>query len=425
MKTARIPFYLLIGFNVLTWIIYLSNPFIDLRSNNHVLALVYVATNIAFLYFGLKNGEKVSKYLNLRKTSAVSSFVARYLNIYFVFYILTFTLKYAYELRCSAFDLSALVNRIAIGIANPQLGYQLTLAGAQPLPWSLYTFINIFDSAFFIVGMLCWLKMRPWQRIVFVILAIFDVIKWLGAGTSFGIMQMATTFVLVFCLSIKKDYLPKKRIISIIGVVLIVFFAAIVAFGINMQGRSGGTFTDLESTKVNLDSFVYVYFVSHLPQWFQDLYQYIAGYFTNGYYNLELAFNCDFDWCFFFGSTYTTTRITDDFLGLGIEARNYPTKVFQRFGVDPYINWHTCYTWLANDFSFYLVPFVVYWIGNTASKALILFRKYNDMVSGVLFILLANMIVFFFANNNYLSGRFYVFLFVLILWYNRKYKVYS
>lgn len=423
MKTARIPFYLLIGFNVLTWIIYLSNPFIDLRSNNHVLALVYVATNIAFLYFGLKNGEKASKYLNLRKTSSASSFVARYLNIYFVFYFLTFTLKYAYELRCPAFDLPALVNRIAIGIANPQVGYQLTLAGSQSLPWSLYTFINIFDSAFFIVGMLCWLKMRPWQRIVFVILAIIDVIKWLGAGTSFGIMQMATTFVLVYCTSIKKNYLTKKRIISIVVVVLIVFFAAIVAFGINMQGRSGGTFTDLESTKVNLDSFVYVYFVSHLPQWFHDLYQYIANYLTNGYYNLELALNCDFDWCFFLGSTNTMTGIADDIFALGIETRNYPTKVFQQFGVDPYVYWHSCYTWIANDFSFYLVPFVVYWIGNTASKALELLRKKNDMISGVLFVILANTIIFFFANNNYLSGHYYVFLFVLIVWYNRRYKV--
>ena len=423
MKTARIPFYLLIGFNVLTWIVYLSNPFIDLRSNNHVWTLVYVLMNIVFLYFGLKNGEKVGEHLSLRKTSSASSFVARYLTVYFLFYILTFTLKYAYELRCPAFDLPALVQRIAIGISNPDVGYQLTLSGEQPLPWSIYTLINIFDSAFFIVGMLCWQKMRPWQRFLFVILAIVDIIKWLGAGTSFGIMQMANTLVLVYCLSIKKEFLPKKRLVSIIVVVLIVFIAAIIAFGINMQGRAGGSFTDLKSTTVNLDSFVYVYFISHLPQWFQDLYQYIAFYLVGGYYNLELAFDCDFDWCFFMGSTNTMTGIADDLLGFGIEARNYQTKIFQQFDVDPYIYWHSCYTWIANDFSFILVPFVVYWIGNTASKALKLYRKYNDMISGVLCILLANTIIFFFANNNYLSGHFYVFLYVLILWYNRKYKV--
>ena len=423
MKTARIPFYLLIGFNVLTWIIYLSNPFVDLRSNNHDLALVYVAMNIAFLYFGLKKGEKGGVFLSLRKTSSASSYVARYLNAYFIFYIFTFTLKYAYELRCPAFDLPALVNRIAIGMANPDLGYQLTLRGAQSFPWSIYTIINIFDSVFFIIGMLCWPKMRPWQRYLFAILAIIDVIKWFGAGTSFGIMQMATTLALVYCLSIKKEKLPKKRLVSIIVEVFVAFFAAIVAFGINMQGRAGGSFTNLASTKVNLDSFVYVYFVSHLPQWFQDLYQYVAFYIVDGYYNLELAFDCDFDWCFFLGSTNTMTGIADDILGFGIEARNYPTKVYQQFDVDPYVYWHSCYTWIANDFSFYLVPFVVYWIGNTASKALELFRKYNDMVSGVLFILLANTIIFFFANNNYLSGHFFAFLYVLFLWYKRKYKV--
>ena len=39
-------------------------------------------------------------------------------------------MKYAYELRCPAFDINALVNRIIIGIASPDLGYQLTLKGA-------------------------------------------------------------------------------------------------------------------------------------------------------------------------------------------------------------------------------------------------------------------------------------------------------
>lgn len=423
MKTARIPFYLLIGFNVLTWIVYLSNPFIDLRSNNHVLAQVYVALNIVFLYVGFKNGEKSGKYLRMRKTVSASSFVARYLTLYFVFYILTFPLKYAYELRCPAFDLPALINRIAIGIASPDLGYQLTLQSALSLPWSIYTIINIFDSAFFIVGMLCWKQMRAWQRYVFVVLAIIDILKWFGAGTSFGIIQMATTLVLVYCISLNNEYLPEKRIVSIIAAVFVVFIAAIVAFGINMQGRAGGTFTDLTSTKVNLDSFVYVYFISYLPKWFQNLYQYVAFYLTDGYYNLELAFDCDFDWCYFLGSTNATTGIADNIFGLGIEARNYPTKLFQQFDVDPYVYWHSCYTWIANDISFYLVPLVVYWIGNTASKALEFFRKYNDMISGILFIILANTIFFLFANNNYLSGHFYAFLFVLILWYNRKYKV--
>lgn len=423
MKVVRIPFYLLIGFNLLTWIIYLSNPFLAAETDKHYLTLVYVLINIGSVYVGFKNGEKNAEQLCVRTLKTARMFSNKYMNVYILFYLLTFTLKYSYELRCPALSLFALINRIAIGVANPDLGYALTLQGDQSFPWSIYTLINVIDCAFFIVGMLCWKNMKKWQKIVFFILVIIDVVKWFGAGTSFGIMQMCTTLVLVYCISIKKDVLNKMQVISVILLVLVIFIVAVVSFGINMQGRAGGSFNDLSSTKLNLNSFVYVYFISYLPHWFQNLYAYIAHYLVGGYYNLEYAFSCNFDWCYFLGSTNTMTGFADDFFNLGIRAQNYPTKIYEKFDIDPYIYWHSCYTWLANDFSLYLVPFVVYWFGNTASKALIMYKKYKDMFSGVLFLLLANTILFFFANNNYLSGHFFVFLFVLIKWYNNKYYV--
>lgn len=424
MKTTKIPFYLLLGFNLLTWIIYLSNPFLASETDNHYFTLIYVLLNIIFLYLGFKKGESDGLFLGLKRKTTSHSFSLKYMNAYFLFYLLTFTLKYAYELRCPAFDIPGLINRIAIGIANPEIGYSLTLKGAQSFSWLIYTFIDFIDSAFFIVGMLCWQNLKKWQKILLVLLAIVDIIKWFGAGTSFGIMQMCTTLVLIYCITLSKSFLNKKQIISILILVLGIFIAAVVSFGINMEGRAGGEFNDLGSTNINLDSFVYVYFISYLPQWFQDLYQYIAHYLVGGYYNLEYAFNCEFEWCFFLGSTNTMTGLADDIFNLGIEARNYPIHIYEKYGVDPYIYWHSCYTWLANDFSFYLVPFVVFWMGRTACRALIIYRKYKDIVSGVLFILLANTIIFFFANNNYLSGHYFVFIFILIKWYNNKCKCY-
>lgn len=422
MKTSKIPFYILIGFNILSWVIYVSNPYLNSVSSTHDLTVFYVLVNIIALYYGLKNGEKNANHIQLRRTSLVGGFSRKYLWYYFVFYILTFTLKYAYELRCPAFDISALVNRIIIGIASPDLGYQLTLKGAQSFSWSIYTIISTVDSGFFIIGMLCWKQMSKVQKPIFIVLVVFELLKWFGAGTSFGIMQICTTFVLVYVINMKRESLSKKELFRTGSVLLLVFIAAIVSFGTNMQGRAGGELQDITSSKVNLDSFVFKYVIAYLPEWFQNLYDFICRYLVGGYYNLEYMFQCDYDWTYFLGSTNALTTLADDIFHIGVESLNYQTKIYDKFGIDPYIYWHSCYAWWANDFTIIGVPFVVYWIGKIASRALSLYRRYEDLTSGIVFVILANTIIYFFANNNYFSGHLFFLLVVLAIWNKKMYK---
>lgn len=422
MKTTKIPIYILVGFNFFTWLIYLSNPFANSVSEMHNYTILYVLLNILMLYWGLKQGVKSGNRLNPRRIIRVKTFFKKYMTPLFVFYILTFSLKYAYELRVPVFDIPALINRIAMGITSPDLGYALTLTGSQSFPWSLYMMMSIVDGAFFIIGMLCWDYLSKFQKSIFVLLAVIDVLKWFGAGTSFGIMQMLSTLLLVYVISIKSNQLTRKQIIKYIFVGGVLFIFAITAFGINMEGRAGGSFTDIKETDINTDSFFYHYFVSILPKWFQDMYQFIARYLVGGYYNLELAFTADYDWCFFLGRNNALTRIADDFLHIGIEPINLQHKIYQMYGIDPYIYWHSIYTWLANDFTLFGVPIVVYVIGKLTSMTLMVYTKYNDMISGVIFILLANCTIYFFANNNYLSGHYYVFLGFVIIWLTSRYS---
>lgn len=421
MKAEKIPIYILVGFNLLTWVVYLSNPFANSVSSMHGITILYVLLNILMLYWGLNNGVKAGKLLNPRKIILGEKFYRKYMTPLFVFYILTFTLKYAYELRIPAFNLSALIQRISIGIASPDLGYALTLSGEQSFPWSLYTLISIVDGAFFIIGMLCWKYMTRFQRYIFVFLVLIDMLKWFGAGTSFGIMQMLTTFLLVFVISKNSSQFSKKQVVKYLLISGFVFIVAITSFGINMEGRAGGSFTDIESTDINTDSFFYTYFVSILPKWFQDLYQFIARYLVGGYYNLELAFTTDYDWCWLLGRNNTLTVIADDLLHIGIEPLNLQHKIFQMYGIDPYIYWHSIYTWLANDFTLYGVPIAVFIIGKLTGMTLVVYSKYNDMVSGVVFVLLANCALYFFANNNYLSGHYYVFIVFVLIWLTSRY----
>lgn len=423
MRTQKLPFYLLVGFNLLTWIIYLSNPYLASSTDTHILTVIYVLLNIICLAVGFRTGERVSGSTALVKVTYADNFYKRFYTKYFIFYILTFLLKYAYELRIPAFNINALITRVLVGISNPEIGYVMTLEGAQSYSWSIYQFINLFDCGFFIVGMLCWRYLSKFEKTTFSILVVFELLKWFGAGTSFGIMQISTTLALVYVASMSIEYLSKKQLFKISFVLGLVFIFAVIAFGSNMQGRSGGELRDIQSSQVNLDSFVFKYFVAYLPTWFQDLYDFVVRYLVGGYYNLEYAFRCDYDWCMFLGNNNALTTLADDVFHLGVEENSYPIKIFHKFGVDPYIYWHSCYTWLANDFTLFGVPLVVYWIGRTTSLALSMFRQYNDMVSGVIYVILGNVIIFFFANNNYLSGHFYLFMIVFLYWVNVKYRI--
>lgn len=425
MRTVKLPFYILIGFNIITLLIFMSRPFVS-YSGTYALTVLYIIINILFVCLGINDGfRRANESTPISGKKALSDVSKRALTTYLIFFLSTFLLKYAYELHTPIFDIGALVNKIVTGIINPQLGYTRDRS-YFPFNWSIYVVICIFDSLFFIVGMLCWRKFTALQKSVFVVLTLIEILKGMGTGSSFGEIKMLTTLALVIIASIKKEEIEFKKVLQYSLYVLVVAFLVLLIFRHNMEGRAGGEFSEktMENFEFNTESFVYVYFVSWLPERIQNLYVYVCYYLCNGYSNMEYAFKCDFDWTYFMGSNDAKSRIFELIFGIDVEPMNYQSKIFKEYYVDPYINWHSCYTWLANDVSFYGVPLLLFFIGKFCSTALVFYRKYNDLLSGIVFIIFANMIFFLFANNNYIANIFYSFILVFPYWlFTRFYRI--
>ncbi|MBR5033752.1 MAG: hypothetical protein IKX71_00430 [Bacteroidales bacterium] len=333
----------------------------------------------------------------------------------------TFLIKYAYELNVPVFDISGLVDRIIAGIFDPLLGYTRDRSYAS-YSWSLYVLISVFDGVFFIVGMLCWRKLSRFQKYLFVFLAIIESLKSMSTGSSFGEIKMMTTLAMVYLAGMKNETIEKRRVGRILLYVLTIVFVTLLIFGHNMEGRAGGEFSDMtvEHFNFNTDSFINKYVISLFPMRIQNLYVYICHYLNNGYYNLEYAFNCKFEWTYFLGSNDAKSHIFA-LLGFDVEPLNYQIKIFKEYGVDPYIYWHSCYTWIANDVSFFGVPIVMYFVGKFCASALVMYRKHQDLLSGMVFVIFANMIIFLFANNNYIANLFYSFILVFPYWLFTRY----
>ena len=412
------------GFNLLTLVIYLSNPF-WVNSGYHGLAVVFICISLFFLGWGYKTGLKKGTTIKaIPNKSFLSEINHKTLQLYMVFYVLTFLMKYAYELHCHLFDIGGLVRRIALGISDPYLGYTMSLGETyRPFRWSVYVFICLFDGIFFIVGLLSWKKLKKGEKWLFIILSLIELLKGLGSGSSFGEIKMITTLAVVLLVNLKDVRLTRKQKNTLLLGLVMAFFSAVFIFGYNMSGRSGGEFSDTlgDSLNFNQESFINKYLISHLSKSMQNFYVYICNYLVHGYYNFEYAFAVDYDWTWFFGSNDAKTNMLKIIAGVDVEQYNYQMKILKQFQVDPYVSWHSCYLWLANDVSLFGVPFVLFLVGRYTGFALVLFRRYDDLLSGIICVIFANMVLFLFANNNYIANLFYSFLILFPVWLFTRY----
>ena len=135
MKTINLPYYFLLGFNIMTLLLYVLNPFNIGVPSNHWLTIFYISLCLFLFSLGFKSGIRKGRKKPALGNYRFTSLSKVNLNMYFAFFIMTFLLKYAYELRVPVFDFSSLIQRVMLGISNPDLGYALTLRGPQSFSW--------------------------------------------------------------------------------------------------------------------------------------------------------------------------------------------------------------------------------------------------------------------------------------------------
>lgn len=159
-----------------------------------------------------------------------------------------------------------------------------------------------------------------------------------------------------------------------------------------------------------------------IPQEIIETYMYVLSYFTQGYYHTLFAFDMDFEFTYFFGNNPNLSLLGEVLLGEEIHKKTYVYRM-SSFGVDPEINWHSAYTWIASDTTFYLMPFFFMGIGYLYGVSWRLSFLYKDLHSKVIFLVFSIFLIFLFANNNFISSILYSLFFLIPYWYlSRIYK---
>ena len=420
MRTEGLILKVLLYFNIFTLVMYVITPF-SINSGYRIINVFYITLNILMMALGFRQGRLKTNNLIHQSGVNVST---RIFNFVLFFYVCTFTIRYSYMLYLPPFDFNALINRISIGVADPYLGRSF-IHGVSTIPWTIFFLTSIIDSVFFIYALICWNQLKRFSKVIIVLLLVFECLYSLGTGTNFGIIMLVACVFLAILMQIPYETLSKRIILKICLLGFIALTFVIYIFSYNMEGRSGGNLENLSggdylalgsSVSINTNAFI-----DALPYRLQVLLLFIFSYLTQGYMFLENIYELDFHWGGFFGNNPALQSLAQDFLFLNPEMNSYQMQM-EKLGVDSYVNWHSCYLWLANDFTILFVPFVVYYIAKFASAALHMFRTSRDLSSGIVFVVLANMLLFMFANNNYLSSVFYSFMFIFPYWYFRKYR---
>lgn len=411
------PILGIVGFNLLTLFVFVTAP-VEWQSANVFNVCGFVLFCLVLVVMGFGLGQYGGRAAPLAKPHFFDA--KALIRILFPFYVLTFSISYAYRLDLAPFDIPGIVSRLIAGLEDPVLGYSSTLTrtGQGPIPWSVYFAIAVFNQLFFAAGFLQWRHLSRAAKVLFAGLVGIELFYWVGTATTFGVIALATTWGLsTMFWGIRGATSGFRSQFATLPLLVLLLAGCIAFFSYNLYRRSNfvqldvDRFETLQTLKVPLIRDHPAFAVVPEPLW--PTYLMVVSYMAQGYHHLSFAFDLDFRSTGLLGNNPALISLVGAF-GISVWDDTYMHRLhsagFDEFGV-----WHTAYMWYASDVSFYGVPVVLFCLGYLFGFSWAQGR-HGDFLSRIVFVIFGNMLLFLFANNTYLASVFYAFMIFVPFW---------
>ncbi len=335
-----------------------------------------------------------------------------------------------YYSRMWTMSFSEIMGRLVVAFTSSNLNYSLSLgyedSGSilERIVVLLFVLLYFFKFAVLPLTLFYWNKVKTKQKVLCFYICILDVVKWLLKGMNKGLFDIAivfaaATFIVLFTKNIsnikqnkKKQKRNKKKII-IIAVILII--VAVMIFISNNRARSGNKDTgsySYYSTSMNLSADRDNVLLNFIPQELHSAALGLDMYLTNGYQGLSYALRVPFEWCYGIGNNQFLISNFRDIFGIDVTERTYLHRIEQKFPWEEAHNWHSLYTWLANDTSFILLPIVFFIYGVLFAHSWMDSLEKHNPYAIIVFCLFAIRFAYTSANNQITSSSF-----SFIAWY--------
>lgn len=411
---------------VITILLFAFGP-IDFTIRQPVHFYIFISLYVVSIILGYKFGRGIANNLRTNRKATINEVVCNrkyyYIFIFGAFVACTISL----QLR-SLFDLidpKFWWDAISGGLSDPEGRYVDKIQSWRNarsnklLNFGLFAFAPfkvVFVSAF----IMFWKRLRLSARVIgLLMLFVVYFMPALLTGTNKPVFDLlifapVTLFSLGFRSVWNNEQNARKRLKVAFGLLLVLSVFAFGFFSITMSAR-GGDPSYIETTSKLGD-------IKIRPQFKEDIskvehfYIWFVNYLVQGYYGLSLAMQEQFTSTFGFGSSIFVSRQMLDFFGIDIAKYTYQRKISSSW--DESAQWHSFYSYVANDFHFFGVIIVCFFIGVLMALVWVTFIKQSNIWSVFLLPLIALMVVFIPANNQVFGflETFSAFLFFFIGW---------
>jgi hypothetical protein len=272
-----------------------------------------------------------------------------------------------------------------------------------------------------------WGKLKLFDKFFALVISFLPVLSGVSMGTNKPLFDFVILYGSSLFLYFVSNYYKigkcdfRSRRVFVISI-CICFVASLWFFGAAMLGR-GGDPTYVESTSpLGHIRVADQYRAVGDDEFLSYLYVWLSNYLVQGYYGFSQAFNVDFDSTFGFGNSQFLTRQVEWLSGVDLSVLTYQHKIDRVWNETA--QWHSLYSYLANDFGFLGVGVWNFFSGLYLAKVWKSFLDEDNFYSKVLLPLFILMVIFTPANNQVFGflETFSAFLFFSLFWFARIYR---
>lgn len=236
------------------------------------------------------------------------------------------------------------------------------------------------------------------RKIITILTIILEISRWIAMGTNKGVFDILILFISLYLINlcykhnkkIKKKY---KILIVISGILIFFMFTYFISSRMyennNSMTLSGKIYYGVEK---------------------------FSNYLVQGYQGMNYALNLEWKPMFGIGNSGFLTSMVSRILNTDLSQLTYAKRA-EIYGWSATVNWHTAYTWFANDIHFTGIIVLMFAAGAFLACLIKDIVIYNNYYSMVLFYMMMIGIFYLSANNQVLAFynmfiAFYMFLFL-------------
>lgn len=431
------PIIILLSFLVFTEILVFIGPE-KFNLQYPVLLFFYLVLLNLALYIGYKKGirqniEKVKTNIVLYNSYSISDL--KFVHSILILALVIAPIHLVTHWGLTDFSLSSVYNRFMDGIYFPADVYSLNidmldnkrLGTALTL---IFAFLSPITFGAIPLGMAQWIRLTKRYKVIVLALILIEIVFWIGIGTRKGLLDLILVIPFIIIGTnpqLIDNPVKRKKLLMYSFVLIAVFVFYFVYSNLSRYSIDLDQLSDLDNIPETME--IKPFYENNVsPLLYYPLLS-ISDYLCQGYYALSCALKLSLTdpvFTYGYGNNTFIMVFLDRIFGFNYDyqmSQTYQELLFKYYDIHPSVNWHSLYVWLANDFTFIGVPFVVFIIGKFLAITWHDTLNKINLFAAPLFGLFSIMVFYSFANNQVLSSQFMAFLIIFILYKLRKHGI--